>query len=95
MIAATVPRKGPANSARGAAAFVAETVPTAQAAARWDLFIVRADSAFERPFVHGPFGRFWANAAGAAHRLTCPGLRGSETCRHVEELGRCGHRRDP
>ncbi|MFF3877687.1 IS1380 family transposase [Streptomyces sp. NPDC001978] len=46
VIAATRLRKGPANSARGAAAFVAETVRTARACGAVGLVIVRADSAF-------------------------------------------------
>ncbi|MFF1933090.1 transposase [Streptomyces sp. NPDC058228] len=46
VIAATRPRKGPSNSARGAAAFVAETICTARAAGACGLLVVRADSAF-------------------------------------------------
>jgi hypothetical protein len=46
VIAATRLRKGPSNSARGAAAFVSETVRTARASGAVGLLIVRADSAF-------------------------------------------------
>jgi hypothetical protein len=46
VIAATRLRKGPSNSARGAAAFVAETIRTAHAAGAGGLLVVRADSAF-------------------------------------------------
>ncbi|MCX4647484.1 IS1380 family transposase [Streptomyces sp. NBC_01446] len=46
VIAATRLRKGPTNSARGAAAFVAETIRTARASGATGLLIVRADSAF-------------------------------------------------
>lgn len=46
VIAATRPHKGPSNSARGAAAFVAETIRTAHAAGAGGLLVVRADSAF-------------------------------------------------
>jgi hypothetical protein len=46
VIAATRLRKGPTNSARGAAAFVAESIRTARASGAAGLLIVRADSAF-------------------------------------------------
>ncbi|QLH25159.1 hypothetical protein [Streptomyces sp. Rer75] len=46
MIAATRLRKGPSNSARGAAAFVAETIRTARACGTSGLLVLRADSAF-------------------------------------------------
>ncbi|MFC6060800.1 transposase, partial [Streptomyces pratens] len=46
VIAATRLRKGPSNSARGAAAFVAESIRTARACGAGGLLIVRADSAF-------------------------------------------------
>jgi len=46
VIAATRLRKGPSNSARGAAAFVAETIRTARACGASGLLVVRADSAF-------------------------------------------------
>ncbi|MGW3985259.1 IS1380 family transposase [Streptomyces mirabilis] len=46
VIAATRLRKGPSNSARGAAAFVAETIRTARACGASGLPVVRADSAF-------------------------------------------------
>lgn len=49
VIAATRLRKGPSNSARGAAAFVAESIRTARAAGAGGasgLLVVRADSAF-------------------------------------------------
>jgi hypothetical protein len=46
VIAATRLRKGPTNSARGDAAFVAETIRTARASGATGLLIVRADSAF-------------------------------------------------
>jgi hypothetical protein len=46
VIAATRLRKGPANSARGAAAFVAETIRTARACGASGLLVMRADSAF-------------------------------------------------
>lgn len=46
VIAATRLRKGPTNSARGAAAFVTETIRTARASGATGLLIVRADSAF-------------------------------------------------
>ncbi|AQW49503.1 transposase [Streptomyces violaceusniger] len=46
MIAATRLRKGPSNSARGAAAFVAETIRTARACGASGLLVLRADSAF-------------------------------------------------
>jgi hypothetical protein len=46
VIAATRLRKGPTNSARGAAAFVAETIRTAHACGASGLLVVRADSAF-------------------------------------------------
>ncbi|MGW0631037.1 hypothetical protein [Streptomyces sp. NPDC002758] len=51
MIAATRLRKGPSNSARGAAAFVAETIRTARAAGAGGLLVVRADAADGE---HGP-----------------------------------------
>jgi hypothetical protein len=46
VIAATRLRKGPSNSARGAAAFVAETIRTARACGASGLLVMRADSAF-------------------------------------------------
>jgi hypothetical protein len=46
VIAATTLRKGPSNSASGAAAFVAETIRTARACGATGLLVVRADSAF-------------------------------------------------
>ncbi|MGW3513814.1 IS1380 family transposase [Streptomyces sp. NPDC000994] len=46
VIAATRLRKGPSNSGRGAAAFVAETIRTARACGASGLLVVRADSAF-------------------------------------------------
>lgn len=46
VIAATRLRKGPSNSARGAAAFVAESIRTARACGASGLLAVRADSAF-------------------------------------------------
>lgn len=46
VIAATRLRKGPSNSARGAAAFVAESIRTARACGASGLLVVRADSAF-------------------------------------------------
>ncbi|MGW1783897.1 IS1380 family transposase [Streptomyces sp. NPDC002143] len=46
VIAATRLRKGPSNSARGAAAFVAETIRTARACGASGLLVLRADSAF-------------------------------------------------
>ncbi|WP_051860451.1 transposase [Streptomyces anulatus] len=46
MIAATRLRKGPSNSARGAASFVAETIRTARACGAGGLLVMRADSAF-------------------------------------------------
>jgi hypothetical protein len=46
VIAATRLRKGPSNSARGAAAFVAETIRTARACGASGLQVLRADSAF-------------------------------------------------
>ncbi|MFF1792558.1 transposase, partial [Kitasatospora sp. NPDC058243] len=45
-IAATRLRRGPSNSARGAAAFVAETLRTARACGASGLLVMRADSAF-------------------------------------------------
>ncbi|MGW7674738.1 IS1380 family transposase, partial [Streptomyces sp. NPDC054775] len=48
VIAATRLRKGPSNSARGAAAFVAETIRTARACGASGLLVMRADSAFYR-----------------------------------------------
>ncbi|MGW3636125.1 hypothetical protein ACWD7F_39620 [Streptomyces sp. NPDC005122] len=44
VIAATRLRKGPANSARGAAAFVAETIRATRASGATGLLVVRADS---------------------------------------------------
>ncbi|MCX4784997.1 IS1380 family transposase [Streptomyces sp. NBC_01221] len=46
VIAATRLRKGPTNSARGAAGFVAETIRAARTCGAGGLLIVRADSAF-------------------------------------------------
>lgn len=46
MIAATRLRQGPSNSARGAAAFVAETIRAARACGASGLLVLRADSAF-------------------------------------------------
>jgi Transposase DDE domain group 1 len=46
VIAATRLRKGPSNSARGAAAFVTETIRTARACGASGLLVMRADSAF-------------------------------------------------
>jgi hypothetical protein len=46
VIAATRLRKGPSNPARGAAAFVAETIRTARACGASGLLVVRAGSAF-------------------------------------------------
>ncbi|MFI5823677.1 IS1380 family transposase [Streptomyces rishiriensis] len=46
VIAATRLRKGPSNSARGAAEFVAETIRTARACGANGLLVLRADSAF-------------------------------------------------
>jgi hypothetical protein len=46
VIAATRLRKGPSNSARRAAAFVAETIRTARACGASGLLVMRADSAF-------------------------------------------------
>ncbi|MGW0818045.1 IS1380 family transposase [Streptomyces viridiviolaceus] len=46
VIAATRLRKGPVNSARGAAEFVAESIRTARACGAAGLLVVRADSAF-------------------------------------------------
>ena len=46
VIAATRLRKGPSNSARGAAAFVAETIRTARDCGATGLLVMRADSAF-------------------------------------------------
>jgi hypothetical protein len=46
VIAATRLRKGPTNSARGAAAFVTETIRTARASGASGLLIMRADSAY-------------------------------------------------
>ncbi|GGJ53151.1 hypothetical protein GCM10010121_074970 [Streptomyces brasiliensis] len=46
VIAATRLRKGPTNSARGAAAFVTESIRTARASGAAGLLIVRADSGF-------------------------------------------------
>ncbi|MEV7075081.1 transposase [Streptomyces sp. NPDC093990] len=46
VITATRLRKGPSNSARGAAAFVAETIRTARACGANGLLVLRADSAF-------------------------------------------------
>jgi hypothetical protein len=46
VIAATRLRKGPANSVRGAAAFIAETIRTARACGATGLLVVRTDSAF-------------------------------------------------
>ncbi|MFE3139748.1 IS1380 family transposase [Streptomyces scopuliridis] len=46
VIAATRLRKGPSNSARGAAALVAETIRTARACGASGLLVLRADSAF-------------------------------------------------
>jgi hypothetical protein len=46
VIAATRLRKGLSNSARGAAAFVAETIRTARACGASGLLVLRADSAF-------------------------------------------------
>ncbi|WP_405680163.1 IS1380 family transposase [Streptomyces sp. NBC_01238] len=46
VIVATRLRKGPSNSARGAAAFVAESIRTARACGASGLLVVRADSAF-------------------------------------------------
>lgn len=46
VIAATRLRKGPSNSARGAAAFVAESIRAARACGANGLLVVRADSAF-------------------------------------------------
>jgi hypothetical protein len=46
VIAATRLRKGPSNSARGAAAFVTETLRTARACGASGLLVLRADSAF-------------------------------------------------
>ncbi|WP_060954454.1 IS1380 family transposase [Streptomyces hygroscopicus] len=46
VIAATRLRKGPSNSARGAAAFVAETIRTARACGASGLLVLRADSSF-------------------------------------------------
>ncbi|PZG72657.1 IS1380 family transposase, partial [Streptomyces sp. NTH33] len=59
VIAATRLRKGPANSARGAAAFVAETIRTARASGARGLLVVRADSAF--------YGADVVNACRALH----------------------------
>ncbi|MCX4515617.1 hypothetical protein OHA27_36015 [Streptomyces sp. NBC_01619] len=46
MIAATRLRKGPSNSARGAASIVAETIHTARACGASGLLVMRADSAY-------------------------------------------------
>jgi hypothetical protein len=46
VIAATRLRKGPSNSARGAAGFVSETIRTARACGASGLLVLRADSAF-------------------------------------------------
>jgi hypothetical protein len=65
--AATRLRNGPANSARGAAAFVAETVRTARACGAVGLVTARADSAFYGATVVGTC------QASCVHPNTGPG----------------------
>lgn len=65
VIAATRLRKGPSNSARGAAAFVTESIRTAQACGASGLLVVRADSAFYGADVVGA-----CRALGAAFSIT-------------------------
>jgi hypothetical protein len=87
VIAATRLRGGTANSARGAASFVAGSVPTARAAGCTGTIVVRMDSAF-----------YSAAACGAA-RARCRGLllrhRGDEPARAGRDRGHPRRRLDP